>query len=102
MVAVPIILLYHIYVHTLEYTHTLSSTHDIFLKSVMVNDTMWSEMISPIRINVIEGMCSWTKEIFIMQVPRDRINGLDDGEQDHQLDEMLAFQGLALWGSSLF
>jgi len=51
---------------TLEYTHTLASTHDIFLKSVVVNDTVCSEMISSVRISVIEGVCSWTKEVFIM------------------------------------
>lgn len=38
--------------------------HDTFLKSVMANDTMCGEMISPVRVNVIEGMCSWTKEVF--------------------------------------
>lgn len=46
----------------MEYTHTLSFTHHIFLKSLMVNKAMYSKIIFAIRN---EGMGSWTKDIIL-------------------------------------
>lgn len=47
----------------MKYTPTLLFTHHIFLKSLMVNKAMYSEMIFAIRS---KGMGSWTKEVFII------------------------------------